>query len=219
MNKDANAPADVNLNGQLFIVSAPSGAGKTSLVARLLEREPTVTVSISHTTRPMRPGEEDGVNYFFVSREEFTEKVNAAGFLEYAEVFGNLYGTSEEWVDRQLAEGFDVILEIDWQGAQQVRRQRPDVRSIFILPPSIEALRDRLNSRGQDNSDVIQRRLREAAEEISHFNEFDYLVVNDEFDHAVDQLRAIMNAERLLMRRQYPCQAERITDMLSSVDD
>lgn len=188
--------------GTLYIVSAPSGAGKTSLVKALLDAQPQVRVSVSHTTRPMRPGEVDGVNYHFVSREEFHERLGHNEFLEHAEVFGNLYGTSQRWLEQTLNEGFDLILEIDWQGAQQVRRLMPQAKSIFILPPSQEALRQRLTNRGQDSDEVIEKRMREAVSEMTHFVEYDYLVINDDFAHALIDLQAIFRANQLLQASQ-----------------
>ena len=203
--------------GRLFIVAAPSGAGKTSLVAALLKLDTKLLVSVSHTTRPKRPGEEHGVNYFFVSQEEFLQGVSEQGFLEHAEVFGNYYGTSQQWVDETLSKGLDVILEIDWQGAQQVRKLRPETRSIFILPPSLEALKHRLESRGQDSAEVIARRLQEAAVEISHYGEFDYLVVNDEFEVALHDLAAIFRAERLSVESQSLRHQATLSKMLSTL--
>ena len=188
--------------GTLYIVSAPSGAGKTSLVKALLEAEPRVRVSVSHTTRAMRPGEVDGVNYHFVSREQFTAMLEQDAFLEHAQVFDNFYGTSQHWVEQTLAEGYDLILEIDWQGAQQVRRLLPQAKSIFILPPTQEALRHRLTNRGQDSAEVIERRMREAVSEMSHYVEFDYLVINDDFGHALEDLKAIFRANQLLQTPQ-----------------
>ena len=188
--------------GTLYIVSAPSGAGKTSLVKALLDAQPQVRVSVSHTTRPMRPGEVDGVNYHFVSREEFHERLQHNEFLEHAEVFGNLYGTSQRWLEQTLNEGFDLILEIDWQGAQQVRRLMPEAKSIFILPPTQEALRQRLTNRGQDSDEVIEKRMREAVSEMTHFVEYDYLVINDDFSHALIDLQAIFRANQLLQSAQ-----------------
>ncbi|MBK58840.1 guanylate kinase [Stutzerimonas stutzeri] len=188
--------------GTLYIVSAPSGAGKTSLVKALLDAQPQVRVSVSHTTRPMRPGEVDGVNYHFVSREEFLERLEHDEFLEHAEVFGNLYGTSQRWLEQTLSEGFDLILEIDWQGAQQVRRLMPQAKSIFILPPTQEALRQRLTNRGQDSDDVIEKRMREAVSEMTHYVEYDYLVINDDFAHALIDLQAIFRANQLLQTAQ-----------------
>ncbi len=183
--------------GTLYIVSAPSGAGKTSLVKALIDAEPNIRVSVSHTTRGMRPGEVDSVNYNFVSREEFVQMLEHGDFLEHAEVFGNLYGTSQRWVQQTLAEGHDLILEIDWQGAQQVRRLMPLAKSIFILPPSQEALRQRLDNRGQDSDEIIERRMREAVSEMSHYVEYDYLVINDDFAIALEDLKAIFRANQL----------------------
>ena len=189
-------------SGTLYIVSAPSGAGKTSLVKALIDSMPQVRVSVSHTTRSMRPGEVDGVNYHFVDHERFKAMLNENAFLEHAEVFGNFYGTSQRWVEQTLAEGYDLILEIDWQGAQQVRRLLPDARSIFILPPTQQALRQRLTNRGQDSDEVIERRMREAVSEMSHYVEYDYLVINDDFAHALDDLKAVFRANQLRQRRQ-----------------
>lgn len=183
--------------GTLYIVSAPSGAGKTSLVKALIDAEPNIRVSVSHTTRGMRPGEVDSVNYNFVSREEFVHMLEHGDFLEHAEVFGNLYGTSQRWVQQTLADGHDLILEIDWQGAQQVRHLMPQAKSIFILPPSQEALRQRLDNRGQDSGEIIDRRMREAVSEMSHYVEYDYLVINDDFATALDDLKAIFRANQL----------------------
>ena len=188
--------------GTLYIVSAPSGAGKTSLVKALLDAQPQVRVSVSHTTRPMRPSEVDGVNYHFVSREKFLERLQHDEFLEHAEVFGNLYGTSQRWVEQTLDEGYDLILEIDWQGAQQVRRLMPQAKSIFILPPTQEALRQRLTNRGQDSDEVIDKRMREAVSEMAHYVEYDYLVINDDFAHALIDLQAIFRANQLLQSAQ-----------------
>ena len=188
--------------GTLYIVSAPSGAGKTSLVKALLDAQPQVRVSVSHTTRSIRPGEVDGVNYHFVSREEFLERLERNEFLEHAEVFGNLYGTSQRWLEQTLEEGYDLILEIDWQGAQQVRRLMPQAKSIFILPPTQEALRQRLTNRGQDSDEVIDGRMREAVSEMTHYVEYDYLIINDDFSHALGDLQAIFRANRLLQATQ-----------------
>lgn len=188
--------------GTLYIVSAPSGAGKTSLVKALLDAQPQVRVSVSHTTRAIRPGEVDGVNYHFVRREEFLERLERNEFLEHAEVFGNLYGTSQRWLEQTLDEGYDLILEIDWQGAQQVRRLMPQAKSIFILPPTQEALRQRLTNRGQDSDEVIDGRMREAVSEMTHYVEYDYLIINDDFTHALGDLQAIFRANRLLQGTQ-----------------
>lgn len=188
--------------GTLYVISAPSGAGKTSLVAAMLEQDAQLCVSVSHTTRPMRPGEQDGINYHFVSRDDFEAMIGRGDFLEHADVFGNYYGTSQVWVKQTLAGGKDVILEIDWQGAEQVRHLMPDCVSIFIVPPSPEALRKRLNGRGTDASEVVERRLNEAADECSHAVEFEYLVVNDDFDIALDDLLSIVRCHRLRMQAQ-----------------
>ena len=188
--------------GTLFTVSAPSGAGKTSLVHALVEQESTVEVSVSHTTRAMRPGEVDGVNYHFCDRATFAAMLDRGEFLEHAEVFGNLYGTSQRFVEATLAADRDVILEIDWQGAQQVKRLLPQTCAIFILPPSADALRDRLTGRGQDDTATIEKRMAAAVSEMSHYVEADYLVVNDVFDDALADLRALMRTQRLQTGRQ-----------------
>lgn len=188
--------------GTLFIVSAPSGAGKTSLVAGLVEKVKGLRISVSHTTRERRPGEEDGENYHFIGREAFLTKVTESRFLEHADVFGNLYGTSADWVGDVLARGEDVVLEIDWQGAQQVRRLMPEAVSVFILPPSVEILSQRLRGRGSDDESVIARRLAGACDEMSHYPEFDFLVVNDDFQRALADLSAIVYAQRLTQSRQ-----------------
>ena len=188
--------------GTLYIISAPSGAGKTSLVKALIDSEAQIRVSVSHTTRAMRPGEVDGVNYHFVSREQFTAMLEQDAVLEHAQVFDNFYGTSQHWVEQTLAEGYDLILEIDWQGAQQVRRLLPQAKSIFILPPTQEALRHRLTNRGQDSGEIIERRMRDAVSEMSHYVEFDYLVINDDFGHALEDLKAIFRANQLLQTPQ-----------------
>tara|TARA_R110002110_G_scaffold205066_7_gene416999 strand:+ start:120298 stop:120921 length:624 start_codon:yes stop_codon:yes gene_type:complete len=192
----------MNSTGTLYTVSAPSGAGKTSLVNALLQRCESLRVSVSHTTRAMRPGEEEGVNYHFVSEEAFVGMLDTAEFLEHARVFGNLYGTSRTWVEQELARGTDVILEIDWQGAQQVRHLLPATRAIFIMPPSRETLLQRLTARGQDDTATIQARMAEAVEEMSHYVESDYLVVNRDFDRALEELEAIVTSERLRTARQ-----------------
>lgn len=190
------------MSGTLFVLSAPSGAGKTSLVKALLESTDNLCVSISHTTRAMRPGEVNGVNYHFVSLDGFKAMLDESDFLEHAEVFGNYYGTSRSFVEQTLKSGNDVILEIDWQGAQQIRRIFPESISIFILPPSRPALESRLRGRGQDREEVIQTRLSKATEEMSHFVEYDYLVINDDFEQALGQLRSIVLASRLTLSRQ-----------------
>lgn len=188
--------------GTLYIISAPSGAGKSSLVKALIDVEPHIRVSVSHTTRAMRPGEENGVHYHFVEREEFVKMIEHGDFLERAEVFGNLYGTSQSYLQQTLDEGHDLILEIDWQGAEQVRKLMPQARSIFILPPSQQALRDRLDNRGQDSAEIIDGRMREAVSEMSHYVDYDYLIINDDFALALDDLKAIFHANRLQQKRQ-----------------
>ncbi|WP_278398849.1 guanylate kinase [Stutzerimonas kunmingensis] len=203
--------------GTLYIVSAPSGAGKTSLVKALVDAQPQVRVSVSHTTRTMRPGEVDGVNYHFVSREDFLARLERNEFLEHAEVFGNLYGTSQRWLEDTLAEGFDLILEIDWQGAQQVRRLMPQAKSIFILPPTQEALRQRLNNRGQDSDEIIDKRMREAVSEMSHYVEYDYLVINDDFAHALIDLQSIFRANQLIQKTQQQRHARLLGELLAQV--
>lgn len=202
-------------SGKLFIIAAPSGAGKTSLVHELIDRYSDIAVSVSHTTRDQRPGEQDGVNYNFVSKEQFKQLIAQGDFLEHAEVFGNFYGTSKNWVNERLKQGLDVILEIDWQGARQVREQFPDAISIFIVPPSKATLRTRLESRGQDKPEVIERRMQEATSECSHYKEFDYLVVNENFGQAVAELGAIFISHRLLLETQEQRHQDIIDDLLS----
>ncbi len=182
--------------GSLYVISAPSGAGKTSLVKALVESTDKVMVSVSHTTRPMREGEVDGKDYHFTDAATFRQMINDRAFLEHAEVFGNYYGTSRSRILDQMAHGIDVILEIDWQGAAQVRQQVPEAVSIFILPPSREELERRLRGRGTDSDEVIARRLAEAVSDMGHYHEFEYLVFNDDFDTALSQLRAILLARR-----------------------
>lgn len=201
-------------SGTLFILSAPSGAGKTSLLRALRERDRELHVSVSHTTRPRRPGEEDGVHYHFVGQDEFMAKVDRGDFLEHAQVFGNYYGTDEGSVRRQLGEGRDTVLEIDWQGARQVRLRFPEAVSIFILPPGPEVLRERLGSRGQDSETVIRERMGEAINEMSHYVEFDYLVINDQFDRALDELAAVVVSQRLRLMRQTERHGETIGRLL-----
>jgi len=183
--------------GTLFVVSAPSGAGKTSLVRKLRSQVGGLSVSVSHTTRPKRPAETEGVDYFFTLRETFEEMATAGAFLEYAQVFGNYYGTAHASVETLLSSGKDVLLEIDWQGARQIKEQMPDCQTLFILPPSREALSQRLYGRGQDDEETIARRMRDAISEMSHYAEYDYLIINDEFESAVAELRTIILASRL----------------------
>lgn len=192
----------MNYSGTLYTISAPSGAGKTSLVKALVEQDSQLFVSVSHTTRGQRTGEENGVNYYFVSRENFENAIRAETFFEWAEVFGNLYGTAVEPVERQLEAGHDVILEIDWQGAAQVKKRVPDSVHIFILPPSLDILRQRLVGRGQDSAEVIEGRMAQAQSELAHWPEADYLVVNDRFEQALDDLKHIVASQRLSRRSQ-----------------
>ncbi|BCU08092.1 guanylate kinase [Allochromatium tepidum] len=190
--------------GLLFIVSAPSGAGKTSLVKALVEHDPGLALSVSCTTRPAREGEQDGVHYHFLDRERFEREIGEGAFLEHAEVFGNLYGTRVADVRRRLDAGRDVLLEIDWQGARQVRERFPEAIGLFVLPPSIEELERRLRGRGTDSDDVIARRMAQARDELAHFAEYGYLVVNDRFETALAALAAIVTAERQRLAYQRP---------------
>jgi guanylate kinase len=201
--------------GLLLVVSAPSGAGKTSLVNALVSNDENIRVSVSHTTRARRGNEREGENYFFVDRAQFTTMVAAGAFLEHATVFGNSYGTSRATVERELSSGRDVLLEIDWQGAQQIRHSFPAAVSLFILPPSHQALSERLRRRGEDNDEAISKRTAEAVIEMSHHDEYDYLIVNDRFDDAVADLRAIIRAERLRASRQARRRAQLLHDLLS----
>lgn len=190
------------MKGALYIISAPSGAGKTSLVSQLIEQDDRIKVSVSTTTRAMRPGEQEGVNYHFVSIESFESKVNEGDFLEHAKVFDNYYGTAKSSVMAQLDDGYDVILEIDWQGAQQIRKLIPHAHSIFILPPSLSELERRLTGRGTDSTEVIERRMQDAVSEMSHYDEFDYVVINNVFNLALEELKSIFAANRLGLQRQ-----------------
>lgn len=200
--------------GTLYIISAPSGAGKTSLVRELVSGNEHIVVSVSHTTRAMRPGEQDGVDYHFVAKDAFLEMVDSSAFLEHARVFDNYYGTSQQHVEQQLLSGHDVILEIDWQGARQVRKLFPEAVSVFILPPSLSALKQRLNNRGQDSDETIERRMNDAVNEMSHYAEFDYLLVNDDFDVALQQLRCIFSANRLRQLHQQSSLETLLIDLL-----
>lgn len=201
--------------GTLYTVSAPSGAGKTSLVGALVKSNPEVCVSISHTTRPMRPGEVDGVNYNFVDHATFERMLGEGAFLEHARVFSNLYGTSQQWVVDTLKQGIDVILEIDWQGAQQVRKLMPDTVSLFILPPSLACLRQRLTGRGQDDISVIEARMAEAISEMSHYLEADYLIINDDFTTALAQFQALITSQHLRLLRQVERHSDLLKELLS----
>jgi guanylate kinase len=188
--------------GNLFILSAPSGAGKSSLIGALLKKHSDMKVSVSHTTRSPRPGEENGVHYHFVSVEEFKALIEKNDFFEWAQVFDNYYGTSKQAIESQLEAGIDVFLDIDWQGAQQIRKLVDDVETIFILPPSKEELESRLNNRGQDSAEVIAGRMAKAQSETSHYNEYDYVVVNDDFDIALAEIETIVMAKRLSLQSQ-----------------
>lgn len=202
-------------SGNLYIVAAPSGGGKTSLVRNLIETLNDIEVSISHTTRPMRPGEQNGVDYFFVNENEFIEMVNNNAFLEHARVFNHLYGTSVEQINRRLNQGIDIVLDIDWQGAEQIRYTFPNAVSVFIVPPSLEELKQRLMNRRQDKDEVISDRMIKAQDELSHYPEFDYLIVNDTFEHAASDLRAIVIADRLKIERQVNKQSKLLSFLMS----
>jgi len=211
----------VTVPGNLFILSAPSGAGKSSLINALLKKDNQASaramqVSVSHTTRDARPGENNGEHYHFVTVAEFKKQIENSAFYEYAEVFGNYYGTSEAAIDQQLAQGIDVFLDIDWQGAQQVRMKKPSVTTIFISPPSKEELESRLRGRGQDSEEVIARRMEQAQAECSHYNEFDYIIVNDNFDQALLDLTIVVNNQRLKCRQQSIAQQELFSKLLNN---
>ena len=204
------------MSGTLFVISAPSGAGKTSLVAQCLDDLKHICVSVSHTTRAPRPGETNGVNYHFISTSTFQNMLEKGDFLESAQVFDNDYGTSQQSVEQNLKAGIDVILEIDWQGAQQVRKQFPNLISIFILPPSLEILAQRLRGRGQDEDGIIQKRLAKASAEMTHFIEYDYLVINDDFDQATQDLKSIILSTRLKQSLQADKNQNLLKNLLSS---
>lgn len=214
-NSALQHPEENRSKGTLYIVSAPSGAGKSSLVTALLEQTRHIKVSVSHTTRAPRPGEEDGVNYNFVSVEQFKALLAEEAFLEHAEVFGNFYGTSRIWLEEQLNAGTDIILEIDWQGAQQVRKLMPDSVGIFILPPSKAALQERLDNRGQDSAEIIAGRMAQAVSEMSHYDEYDYVIINDRFEVALNELRSVIIAQRQLLKNQQQRQGLLINDLLA----
>lgn len=201
------------MSGNLFIITAPSGAGKTSLVKELIAADPNVQLSISYTTRPPRPGEVDGKDYHFVSLETFMEMLAKGEFLESAEVYGNRYGTSQTWINRETAIGKDILLEIDWQGAAQVRKLLPEAIGIFILPPTLDTLRSRLKNRSQDSDEVIERRMQAAREDISHVSEFDYVIINNDFKEAVQDLLATVRAERLTVTKQLARHSNLITQL------
>ena len=204
----------MNNCGNLYIVSAPSGAGKTSLLKALLSKVENISSSISTTTRAIRPAEVDGSDYHFVSIDEFNSMIKQGEFLEHAEVFGNFYGTSKTRLNDILNSGLDLVLEIDWQGAQQIRKKLPDTLSIFVLPPSRDDLAHRLNNRAQDDPEVIQRRMSSAIEEISHYDEYDYLIINDVFEDALRDLEYIIRANRLSLSRQSSLYKELISELM-----
>ena len=201
------------MSGNLFVVSAPSGAGKTSLVNALLAINKSIDLSVSYTSRAARPGEVDGQDYHFVSRDTFLEMIKHGDFVESAEVYGNLYGTSQSWISKEMQGGHDILLEIDWQGAAQVRKKFPDCISIFILPPSLKALEIRLTGRKQDSAEVIARRLQSSQEDIAHVAEFDYVIINDKLDEALHQLNSIVIAMGLRRERQLARQASLINQL------
>ncbi|TCP90130.1 guanylate kinase [Cricetibacter osteomyelitidis] len=191
------------MSGNLYILSAPSGAGKSSLISALLKDSDAMKVSVSHTTRSPRPGEIHGKHYYFVDVAEFERLIDEEGFLEYAKVFGgHYYGTSLPMIEQSLAQGIDVFLDIDWQGAQQIRQKVPNVKSIFILPPSLAELEKRLIGRGQDSTEVIANRMAKAKAEISHYVEYDYVIINDDFEQALTEIRSILQAEQLKTENQ-----------------
>jgi guanylate kinase len=205
----------LDARGNLFIVSAPSGAGKTSLVKALVESLPDICFSVSHTTRPRRPGEREGIDYHFVEVASFEQMAAEGRFLEYARVFGNYYGTSRDLVEARLRQGQDVVLDIDWQGARQVRRAVPDCIGIFILPPSLDELARRLRHRAQDDDAIIRQRLQAAVNEIKHYDEYDYLLINDRFEPTLEQLRAVFLATRARLAVQQRRHARLIAELLA----
>ncbi|ADG25373.1 guanylate kinase [Legionella pneumophila serogroup 1] len=203
-------------SGNLYIVAAPSGGGKTSLVKKLIEMVGEIEVSVSHTTRPMRPGEKEGVDYFFIDEEQFISMVNEGAFIEHAKVFNHWYGTSVVQINKRLQFGIDVVLDIDWQGAEQIRHAYPDAVSVFIIPPSLDALKERLMNRRQDKDHVISERMTKAQDELGHYPEFDYLIVNDDFEKAAMELQSIVIANRLRIEKQVNKQAKLLSFLLSS---
>ncbi|MBV7315389.1 guanylate kinase [Shewanella sp. NIFS-20-20] len=206
----------MSARGNLFIVSAPSGAGKSSLISALLKDNPAdMQVSVSHTTRQPRPGEVNGQHYHFVAVEEFTQLIEQAAFFEWAQVFGNYYGTSRTVIEHTLAQGIDVFLDIDWQGAQQVKKLMPEAIGIFILPPSRSELERRLTGRGQDSAEVIASRMQQAVSEMSHYNEYDFVIVNDDFDIAINDLISIIASQRLTLASQTLRHSGMLDDLLA----
>lgn len=203
------------MKGSLFIIAAPSGAGKTTLVNALVKALSDVSISVSYTTRKMRPQEQDGVDYHFADLDKFKTMLKQGDFLEHAKVYGHFYGTSRLWVFDALRQGLDVILEIDWQGAKQIRTQFVETKSIFILPPSLEILEARLQKRHADNARIVKERMNEAKEQISHYKEFDYLVFNDKFEDALEDLKSIVRSQRLHWRRSATLRAATIASLTS----
>jgi len=203
------------MKGNLFVVSSPSGAGKSSLIGALLEKHQDMKVSVSHTTRAPRPGEQNGVHYHFSDVPQFKQLIEENGFYEWAEVFGNYYGTSKQAIEDQLNQGIDVFLDIDWQGAQQMRELVDDIITIFILPPSKTELERRLNSRGQDSQEVIAGRMAEAQSEMSHYNEYDFVLINDDFNETLSQFESIVLTHRLKMQNQLSKHKELINELLA----
>lgn len=200
--------------GICYIISAPSGGGKTTLIQGILQSVDNMCFSVSHTTRACRPGEQDGVDYHFIAADTFKQMLNDGVFLEYAEVFGHYYGTSKHWVEQQLNAGMDVILELDWQGARQIRRVFPTTVSVFLLPPSRKDLLRRLQQRQQDPDEVISARMSQARSEMSHYKEYDYLIINDDFQQALADLQTIIRAQRLSLPAQLQTEAELLATLL-----
>ena len=212
----STATKPVQPRGTLFIVAAPSGGGKTSLVQDLINHLDNIELSISHTTRSIRPGEVDGQDYFFVAPELFEDMIKTSAFVEYAEVFGHLYGTSVAQIQERLDQGIDLVLDIDWQGAQQIKALFPEAVRIFILPPSLDILRERLVKRQQDKAEVIAHRMQSAQNEMQHVAEFDFIIVNEHFHQAANELAAIVQAERLKIGRQLIKQEKLLSFLLAA---
>jgi guanylate kinase len=204
-----------NMKGNLFVISSPSGAGKSSLIGALLEKHQDMKVSVSHTTRAPRPGESDGIHYHFTSVDEFKSVIADNGFFEWAEVFGNYYGTSKQAIEEQLAQGIDVFLDIDWQGARQMRELVPEIITIFILPPSRQELESRLNKRGQDSAEVIAKRMNEAVSEMSHYNEYDYVLINDDFQQTLTNFEHIVLGQRQRLANQQVKSPQLLEELLA----
>ncbi|MDF1756898.1 MAG: guanylate kinase [Legionellaceae bacterium] len=205
-----------NAPGCLYIVASPSGGGKTSLVKELVAKVNHIETSTSHTTRKIRPAEKNGVDYFFISDQEFSKMIKNGDFTEHANVYGHFYGTSIAQINTRLQDGIDIVLDIDWQGAQQIKKLYPDSVSIFVVPPSLEILEERLTKRAQDNKDIINNRMQQAKDEMSHYNEFDYLIINDEFSIAVQELISIVKSERQKMFRQVKRHGKLLSFLITS---